>query len=203
MLHPDECMLPLQDYLFPEQIISSLGIGFNARGSGYQTVFKEMTGFNSNAKRSDQLAERVRHLQNRLAKPMPLFANPGVLLWEHISDLGWSRKDFEDATGLGKNTYYRLRDAAAEDKMRASDQSHIPIDYNFDFVTLLTVCYGLGLGMGDVNAILEYSDFQLKSKNPQHRAYSFCLDYCKEFTLDEDNEILISAGLKPFASEKS
>lgn len=201
--HPNDSFLPLQKYLFTKEMLASLGVAFSAYGKTWGTVFNSITGFGGiTTSSTSDITLRLQQLRASLNKPRNRSQTPGAILWDHISSVKWSLKDFQDATHLGKNTFDRIKQAGIEAKRKDADPNYEEKEITFSFETIMTVCCGLKLGTSDVNAVLENTNYALKPSSPQHRAYGFCFDYCQTFDIDDCNTLLTSVGLKPFATKK-
>lgn len=137
-----------------------------------------------------------------LQKKRPAFTSAGAEIWKIIEELNWDESIFKSETNLSRNRYYDFRRNAKNAEKKNSDPTYVVDEKGYDLKTLLSAGFGLKLGLSDMKAILELTDFGLHRSNIQHRAYEFCFDYCRKYTINECNAILAGAGMDTFAKSE-
>ena len=126
-----------------------------------------------------------------------------VEIWKHIEETGWSQSEFLDATNLSTSTYNRLKKRAQEDRENRNNPSYEVQADVLSLQSLFPIFFALHLEFAEVYRILDLTTFSIKHNLPQHRAFLFCIDYCKDCNINDANQILITAGYEPFYTQKA
>lgn len=199
--HPEECFLPLDDYIHSLDAITRNGLCYRAvKLTNYQRV----TGADSPVPQSTtELNNRALYLKKELSRIKEPCISAAVEIWKHIESIGWSQAEFLNATNLSASTYARLKDRAQTDiKNRNNPSYEVQADV-LSLQSLLPIFFALHLEFAEVYRILDLTTFSIKHNIPQHRAFLFCLDYCKDCNINDANQILIAAGYEPFQTNKA
>ena len=69
-------------------------------------------------------------------------------------------------------------------------------DCTVDMALVISMCIGFKLGPALTQRLLQSAGLTFRFENPEHIAYIFLLEYCKDFTIEQCNEFLQSLGIK-------
>lgn len=67
---------------------------------------------------------------------------------------------------------------------------------NIDMSIIMSICIGLRLSPILTDRLLQSAGLAFRLDNPEHLAYIFLLEYCKDFTIDQCNQLLEDLGVR-------
>lgn len=67
---------------------------------------------------------------------------------------------------------------------------------NIDMSIVMSICIGLKLSAVLTDRLLQSAGLAFRLDNPEHLAYIFLLEYCKDFDIDQCNQLLKDLGIR-------